>query len=127
LAQLLMLAHGAIAAVTKTPEMELSNSEASMLADPMSDLFVLYDIAPPPEVLLAMRMIHAAAYVYGPRVVMIRSRLRDEADARRAKAAKTVTPDTSKSENTSPPQVYTGPVVVEDFMGAFTAPNTPVM
>lgn len=92
LAQLLMLAHGTIASLTKTPEMEINQNEARMLANPLSELMVLYDITPPPQMLLAMQMIHGCSYVYGPRILMIRSRLKVEAEERRAHAARNVGP-----------------------------------
>lgn len=92
LAQLLVLAHGTLAALTKTPELEINDNEAKMLANPLSEVLVLYDIVPPPELLVAMQIMYASSYVYGPRIVMIRARLKEEAEARRAAAAKDVTP-----------------------------------
>lgn len=92
LAQLLVLAHGTLAVLTKTPELEITDNEAKMLANPLSEILVLYDIAPPPEMLVAMQIMYASSYVYGPRIVMIRARLKEEAEKRRAEAAKNVTP-----------------------------------
>lgn len=92
LAQLLALAHGTLALLTKTPELEITENESRMLANPLSDVLVLYDVVPPPELLVAMQIMHAASYVYGPRIVMIRNRLKEEREARAAEAAKDVTP-----------------------------------
>lgn len=78
--------------LTKTPELEITENEAKMLANPLSEILVLYDVVPPPEMLVAMQIMYASSYVYGPRIVMIRQRLKEEAEARRAAAAKNITP-----------------------------------
>ena len=92
LATFLALAHGTLAAVTKTPELELTENEAKMLANPLAEILVLYDVAPSREILLAMQMAHAGSYVYGPRFFVWRERMKAEAEERRAKAAKNITP-----------------------------------
>ncbi len=92
LATFLALAHGTLAAVTKTPELEVNEREAKMLADPLAEILVMYDVAPSRELLLTMQLIHAGGYVYGPRFFMWRERMKAEAEERRAKAAKNVTP-----------------------------------
>lgn len=92
MAQLLMLGHSIAANLTKTPELEVNEKEAKMLADPLCDLFVMYDIVPPPELLLAMRAASAMSYVYGPRVAMITMRHKKEREERAAEKAKNVTP-----------------------------------
>lgn len=76
----------AVAGVTQTPELELSDNEASMLARPMSEIMSEYGVKIDPKVMLWMELTGAASYVYGPRVAVIRMRLRAEKEARDAKA-----------------------------------------
>jgi hypothetical protein len=78
-----MMGHAIGANLTRTPELEINNSEARMLADPLSELLVLYEVEPDPRVMAMMELGLAASYVYGPRFTMIRMRLRAEAAERR--------------------------------------------
>lgn len=92
MARLLAMGHSVLANMTKTPELELTESEASMLARPLTEVFVLYDVQPPPQLLLAMEMLSATSYVYGPRFYMIRERRRQEREAKAAAQAHDITP-----------------------------------
>lgn len=96
LARLLAMAHGALSALTKTPELEITDNEARMLATPLSEIFVLYDVQPPPQLMLAMEMTTAASYVYGPKLYMWRERMKEEAEKRKAQQAHNITPRDSQ-------------------------------
>lgn len=87
LAQLLMMGHGLLSNVTRTPEIEITNNEGNMLAKPLSELLELYNVAPSREIMLWMALVSAGSYVYAPRVVMIRNRLAYEREERRRKSA----------------------------------------
>jgi hypothetical protein len=97
LARLLMMGHAIGANLTRTPELDINSGEAKMLADPLSELLVLYEIEPDPRIMAMMELGMAASYVYGPRVAAIRARLQAEtkakADARKAAGERTIQPD----------------------------------
>lgn len=84
LSKLLVMAHAMGANLTRTPELEINSGEAKMLADPLSELLVLYEVEPDPRIMAMMEFGLAASYVYGPRFTMIRMRLKAEATARQA-------------------------------------------
>ena len=122
MARLLAMGHSVIANLTKTPELELNDSEASMLARPLSEIFVLYDIQPPPQMLLAMEMLTATSYVYGPRMYMIRERRRQEREAKAAAAAHDITPKPHDEQPFAQAQeAFKGMETITD--GVIQAPN----
>lgn len=83
LSRLLLMSHVILANVTKTPELEINEDESMMIANPLSELLVLYEVQVDPRILQAMELAGACSYVYGPRIYMIRERLKEEAQARK--------------------------------------------
>jgi hypothetical protein len=108
MARLLVMGHGIAANFTRTPELEINTSEARMLADPLSELLVLYEIEPDPRIMAMMELGLAASYVYGPRFTMIRIRLR--AEARAKAAAKKATEERVLNTTSEGGETYFAPV-----------------
>jgi len=74
----------AVGGLTQTPELELSDNEANMLARPMSEILSMYGVEIDPKVMAWMELAGAASYVYGPRIAMVRMRLAEEKAKRNA-------------------------------------------
>ena len=110
LTRLLMMGHAIGANLTRTPELEINSGEARMLADPLSELLVLYEVEPDPRIMAMMELGLAASYVYGPRFTMIRMRLRAEAMARRAAqqaaSERTIIPNAGAGPDGAPVAVF---------------------
>ncbi len=75
--------HKGAAFLAQTPELELDDSEAKMLADALYGIFEEYDIEISTKAAAAVNMAGAVMLVYGPRVAVLRGKA-----IRRAKAAK---------------------------------------
>jgi hypothetical protein len=78
LAPTLQFMHAAAADVLKMPELSIEKSEAETLANAAEGIFALYDMQVSPAVAAWLTFAGAAATVYAPRVVMIRTRLQQE-------------------------------------------------
>jgi hypothetical protein len=70
----LMIFHTSIAAMTNTPELVLSEPEASGLSESGLTLLELYDIKPNPKVEAAILFAGQIGLVYGTRILAIRAR-----------------------------------------------------
>lgn len=84
LSRLLLMSHLMLANVSRTPELEINEDESMLIANPLSELLVLYEVEIDPRILQLMELGGACSYVYGPRIYMIRERLKAEAAAKRA-------------------------------------------
>lgn len=82
LARVLMMGHLMMANLSGTPELEINENEGVMIATPLSELLVLYEVEIDPRILQLMELGGACSYVYGPRIYMIRQRLRAEKQAK---------------------------------------------
>lgn len=69
-----MIFHSSLAAITRTPELELDESEAKGLSESGLTLLSLYDIRPDPKVEAAIMFAGQVGLIYGTRVVAIRAR-----------------------------------------------------
>jgi hypothetical protein len=70
--------HSGIAAMTGTPELELDKAETDMLAQASANVLAQFDIAPDPKTQAIIGLLMACGAVYGPRVVVIRTRKSQE-------------------------------------------------
>lgn len=120
LAFLLRMAHVGVANLTRTPEAEINEKEANMLADPMADILAHYGVKPPPEVMMWSKMFAALSYVYPPRVYMIRQRLISEREERHQRQSPEQTP---AETNTDIGGVFMGDVL--DFATITPGKMTP--
>lgn len=82
LTRALLIVHLGIASATKTPEMALDEEEGKLLAEATANVLAEFDIRPDPKLQAVIGLITAAGVVYGPRVVMIRARWKEEALAK---------------------------------------------
>jgi hypothetical protein len=83
LAQGLLLFHASMAAMTKTPELELDSEEATGLAESGLTLAAMYDITPDPKLQAAILFAGQVGMIYGSRVVAIRARKAQEKEEKR--------------------------------------------
>lgn len=72
-----------MAAMTKTPEMELDSEEAKGLAESGLTLASLYDIQPDPKLQAAILFAGQVGMIYGTRIVAIRARKSQEREEKR--------------------------------------------
>lgn len=72
--------------------MQLEKEEAEMLATASVPVLDLFDYAPDPRFIAVFGLLTAGAQVYGPRAYLIRARLKEEAEAKRAERARNITP-----------------------------------
>lgn len=79
LSQTLALLHMGIASATSAPEMVIDKNESDMLAKATVNLLDQFDITPDPKMQAVAGLIIAAGSVYGPRVYLIRERLKEQA------------------------------------------------
>lgn len=85
-APFLMMAHQWAAVFLKTPEIMLSQDEAKQLSDAYTNFCEYHEIPVMSDKRMSeVNMIIALAMVYGPRAIAVRNRLREEAQAKRAK------------------------------------------
>lgn len=96
----LMVFHTMIAAATKTPELELDESEAKGLSESGLTLLSLYEIRPDPKVEAAIIFAGNVGFVYGTRIVAIRARKAQEAKAKKEKSAEVFGADGTPSGTT---------------------------
>jgi hypothetical protein len=101
---LLIGVHEMLAAVTVSPELTINNGEAVTMSKALKQLADQYDMVIDPKVAAWVNLIGVAGFIYGPRAVMIRERLKDEAKARTAKQPPKPAP------NVAPLSVYVPPV-----------------
>lgn len=86
----LMMAHQWAAVLLHTPELELEQNEAKQLSDAYAVFCQHHDIPVLSEKRMSeINLIGAALIIYGPRMVAVRNRIKQES---RAKRAKNVTP-----------------------------------
>lgn len=83
----LMIFHTSLAAMTKTPELMLDESEAKGLSESGLTLLSLYDVRPDPKVEAAIIFASQIGLVYGTRFVAIKARKAQEAKAEKEKKA----------------------------------------
>lgn len=81
LAGSLALVHVAIAGFTNTPELILSDGEASSLAGATVKVMEQFDLQPDPKTQALVGLVMVSATIYGPRIYNIRARKVDEARA----------------------------------------------
>lgn len=83
----LMIFHTTLAAMTKTPELVLSQEEASGLSESGLTLLELYDIKPDPKIEAMIMFAGQIGLVYGTRIIAIRARTAQEKKAAREGSA----------------------------------------
>lgn len=72
-----------MAAMTKTPELELDKDEATGLATSGLTLAAMYDITPDPKLQAAISFAVQCGMIYGTRIVAIKARKSQEKEERR--------------------------------------------
>lgn len=82
-----------MAAMTKTPELELDSDEAKGLAESGLTLAAMYDITPDPKLQAAILFAGQVGMIYGTRIVAIRARKSQEKEERRKGSAGVYGPD----------------------------------
>ena len=108
------------ATVTRTPELELDNTDAQNLAVPLTEIANLYSIPVTKEMRLYSMLGIACLMVYGPKVASIRARMRAEKAQKvgRSTAAPGRAPPTAQP----PPPPAAAPFgPIQDPAGVFTA------
>lgn len=75
---MLLLVHAGLSAATKTPELELDEKEATSLASGITGVLDQFDIRPDPKIEAMIALVMVGASIYGPRVYLIRERLKAE-------------------------------------------------
>ncbi len=86
----LLMAHQWAAVFLKTPEIALGPEEAKQLSDAYSNFCEYHEIPIlSPKRMSEVNMIAALLLVYGPRIIAVRNRIKEEA---RVKKAKNITP-----------------------------------
>jgi len=75
---MLGIVHLGIATATKLPELALDSDDEKTLASAVLNVADQFDIRPDPKVEAILGLIVAAGVVYGPKVVMIRERKKEE-------------------------------------------------
>jgi hypothetical protein len=78
LSRILAIVHTALAGVTKAPELELEEKEAESLAGATANVLSQFNIAPDPKIEAIVGLVTVAGMIYGPRVYLIRERLKAE-------------------------------------------------
>lgn len=78
-----MLFHTSIAAMTKTPELELEEEEAKAVAESTLTLAAMYDLTPDPKLQAMMNLAIILGTTYGTRVIAIRARKAQEKEETR--------------------------------------------
>lgn len=81
---MLALAHMGIATISNTPEMQLTEQEAKLLATATVPVLEQFDFKPDPRFTAVFGLVVVAGQIYVPRAVLIRMR-RAEERAQRAK------------------------------------------
>ena len=82
----LMMAHQWASVFLKTPELELSEDEAKKLSDAYSNFCAHHDVPVLSDKRLSeINMIAALGMVYGPRLIAVRNRKKEESAAKKAK------------------------------------------
>jgi hypothetical protein len=80
----------ALSAVTKTPELALDPDEAKELAKAAAEVQKHYDTVIDPKTLAWVQLGMVAASVYGPRMIAVNIRLKNEKAQRRQQASNVV-------------------------------------
>lgn len=75
---MLAIVHVGLAAVTKTPELELDDKEAASLANAVGNVMTEFDITPDPKIQAVLGLVTVSGMIYGPRIYMIRERRKEE-------------------------------------------------
>jgi hypothetical protein len=89
-----------MAAMTKTPELELEAEEANGLATSGLTLAAMYDITPDPKLQAAILFAGQVGMIYGTRIVAIRARKAQEKEEKRTGRAGVYTADGSPAGTT---------------------------
>jgi hypothetical protein len=72
------MVHVGLAGVSGVPEIAIDASEGDLLANAAANLLAQFDIAPDPKTQAIIGMIMACGVVYGPRVMIVGARKRQE-------------------------------------------------
>lgn len=70
--------HLAIAGFTKSPEMQLDDTESKALSESIVNVMDQFDMSPDPRIVAVGGLIATASTIYGPRMYMIRERRKEE-------------------------------------------------
>ncbi len=90
-----MIFHMSLAAITKTPELQLEEAEAKGLSESGLTLLSLYDIRPDPKIEAAILFAGQIGLVYGTRIVAIKARKKQEKKEKQPGTAGMYGPDGS--------------------------------
>ncbi len=89
---ILFSAHTILAAISKTPEMALDQSEAKELAKGIANVSRHYDVSTTQKTMDIANLVMVAGMIYGSRIMAIRNRKKTERPARAANAPSPVAP-----------------------------------
>jgi hypothetical protein len=70
--------HLGLASLTKTPELQLEDSESKALAYSIANVMEQFDMSPDPRFVAVGGLITTCASIYGPRAYLIRERRKEE-------------------------------------------------
>lgn len=87
LTQVLIVVHAGLAGMTKAPELELEKDDAETLSKAAANVMSEFDVTPDPKVTAIVGLVMAAGTVYGPKMYMIRERIKEEREAKKEAAA----------------------------------------
>ena len=90
LANVIGLFHMGIATVGKAPEFILTDDESKDLAKATVPVLEMFDWTPDPKYAVVGVLIYQLAKIEGPRFYLMRERLKEEAEQRRANAARPI-------------------------------------
>lgn len=80
LSRMLAVVHIGIAAVIKSPEMVLDETEAKSLAEATANVLTEFDIRPSPKAEAIFGLVVCSSMIYGPRAYLIIERRKEERD-----------------------------------------------
>ncbi len=76
LANVLVVAHAGLSVATKTPELAIEEAEGKALAGALANVMAEFDIRPDPKVEAMIGLVIVASTMYGPRLYLIRERVK---------------------------------------------------
>lgn len=130
---LLMSSHAMLAGMTKTPELELDDSEATQLGGALAVVNSFYNVEVADKTMAWVALAMVAGQIYGPRVVAIGVRRNGDRQARKTQAApapRTVNPAQQATDPLQTPgaaDIYDN-VNIADYTGGpmFTPGFSPI-
>lgn len=78
LSNTLIIFHAGLASLTKTKELEIESNESEALAKNIANVMAEFDITPDPKIQAVLGLVMTAGMIYGPRMYLIRERVKNE-------------------------------------------------